>query len=164
MAFSVRYADATREHAWQLSQAMRQADRDEVRASGGFTPYDAALTSLEKSEVAWTLVFNDCIAAMWGLAAFPELGENVAVPWLLTTDVVDRYPMTFLRCCKSELDVLLDWYPVLVQAIDARHQVAVRWAKWLGFEVKPAAPHGVEGRPFHPIILRAKERVKEAAP
>ncbi|KKL18923.1 hypothetical protein LCGC14_2470690, partial [marine sediment metagenome] len=36
------------------------------------------------------------------------------------------------------------------------HIVAVRWLRWLGLEVLPALPLGVEQLPFHPFRMECE--------
>jgi hypothetical protein len=45
---------------------------------------------------------------------------------------------------------------VLENFIDARYEAAVRWAKWLGFDVGAPVPYGPAGMPFHPARLEAR--------
>lgn len=128
---------------------MRERDRDEVRASGGFSPMAALHESLRLSEFARTVFIAGEPAAMLGVA----IVGNQAVPWLLTTDAVDRYPCAFYRAAKTVLATIAQVYGELVQFVDARYPQALRFVEQLGFEVLPAIPFGAEQRPFHPIRL-----------
>jgi hypothetical protein len=41
----------------------------------------------------------------------------------------------------------------LENVVDARNTKSIRWLRRMGFEVLPAAPLGVEGRPFHLFVM-----------
>lgn len=128
---------------------MRQADKDEVLASGGFRPAQALRACLRRSEVARTVFVGDEALAMFGVIA----GDPVSTPWLLTTTAVDRYPMAFWRASKLVVPELRALYPLMAQAIDVRYTRAVSWARRLGFAVGEPVAYGMAGLPFHPIAL-----------
>jgi hypothetical protein len=46
-------------------------------------------------------------------------------------------------------------YGRMTNYVDARHTKAVRWIKWMGFEVLPAIPLGPQQALFHPFRLEA---------
>ncbi len=90
-------------------------------------------------------------AAIFGVVGV----EGGGVVWMLTSTLVDKYPLAFLRLCKPVVEALLVNYGRLFNAVDARYEVALRWASWLGFRVEDAAPFGVAGLPFHRIEIGA---------
>ena len=49
---------------------------------------------------------------------------------------------------------MLATYPLLRNYVDERNTMAIRWLEWLGFEILPVEPFGVEGLPFHPFEMR----------
>lgn len=165
MADEVQLLPATPAMAEELARTMRPEDAAEVFASSGKGPHAALVDSIERSDGALALLFDGEVAAMWGVAPVPGTaptllgGPLVGVVWLLTGAAVSRRRNTFLRLCRPAVRGLLRRYPVLVNAIDARYQVAVRWARWLGFRVDEPVPFGFEGRPFHFISLRRSDRV-----
>lgn len=140
------------DHVPLVAARMREADRAEVRASGGYGPEEALRTSLEQSEFARTVFVGKEAMAMFGIVMVGEW----AVPWLLTTDVVCRYPLTFWNASKVIFRELRDAYPAMVQFIDARHVSALSWARRLGFTVREPEPFGIEGRAFCPITIGSR--------
>ena len=50
---------------------------------------------------------------------------------------------------------MLKTYRVLTNYADARNTTAIRWLRWLGFNILPAIPFGLDGLPFHPFELGA---------
>lgn len=148
-----RIEPATVAHAVELAPRLRPADAAEVLASGGYAPLEALLESIKASDGAWAAYFAGELGCLFGVSAGPFLSFR-AYPWLLTSDVVARYPKTFLRACREVLAGWADRFGMLEQAIDARYTVALRWAARVGFEVAPPAPFGVAGLPFCRITLR----------
>lgn len=152
---------ATVRHAEALACVMREEDVVEVYASDALSPIDAALQSLERSEEAVTLLVDGEVAAMWGLCS-KDMPAGIACIWLFTGEAVTKHPRHFLE--KFDMRPFLARYPVLLNAIDARHKKALRWAGWLGCEILPAIPYGRHGLPFHPVVLTVKACASSSRP
>lgn len=148
----VRLEVATLRDVHRVAKAMRQPDQDEILASDGLRPAPCLRANLRRSEWARTAFVGNEPLAMLGVIATPW---GAAVPWLLTTEAVEKHPYAFWCACKSGLAAIRPLYPVLVQMIDARHTRALSWARRLGFEQLPAEPFGVAQIPFHPFVLRS---------
>lgn len=149
-ALEVELVPAQLRHVHMVAARMRAEDRAEVLASGLYRPAQALRASLRASEFARTAFIGREVLAMLGVA---KADDVVAVPWMLTTDAVEQHPMAFWRACKAGLAQMRELYPVMAQAIDARHGRALSWAKRLGFIVGDAAPFGRAGLQFHPIAM-----------
>jgi hypothetical protein len=134
--------EATVRQCFQMAPHLRQAEVDEVGALA-MSPLYALIYSLTHSLQAWTWLVDDKPAAMWGLRVDSMLG-NYAVAWLLTTDAVEKYPITFIKGCLKERDRMKQSFAVLENFVDARHETCLRWLQWLGFDIeapKPFGPH-----------------------
>lgn len=142
---------ATMEHAVILAERMRQADKDEVLAQSGAHPAFALGASLAVSEVAWTGLVDGEIVAMWGVGRSDELDDTVGVPWLLGTDLVEKHARRFLIHSRPLLEQVQERFPVLENHVDARNTVAIRWLRWLGFDIFATVPYGPYKLPFHPF-------------
>lgn len=157
-ARDVTVVDATSAHAAALVHSMRPADVEELRVSEGSpTPAQALEDGLLLSDAAFTILFGEEVGAMFGvcpvfIGASPPPGTGAV--WCLTGTAVDENPNGFLKATIQWLPFLLEFYPVLINHIDARHETALRWAKWAGFTILPAEPHGPFGLPFHTVVLR----------
>ena len=91
---------------------------------------------------------------MFGVAPRDILG-GVGSPWLLGTGDVERHAITFLRLNRQYVLRMLDIFPHLVNFVDARHTVAIRWLKWLGFKFAPGpVPYGMRGMPFYRFEMK----------
>lgn len=155
----VEIVAATAAHAEALAPRMRPAEVAEVVAAGGYSPLEALLESLQHSGVAFAALFDGEVACMWGVAHVRRsvTAGRVGAVWLLTSDLVEKHPKAFWRGCKAEILRLFGDYDVLFNAIDARHEKALRWAWRLGFPLEEPAPFGVEGRKFSFFRVRKED-------
>lgn len=140
---------ATRADAIALAPRLRAADVEEIRAASGRGALDALLRSFEFSTHVWAVRAADGRpVALWGVGPL-SLVEGRGCPWLLAADAFEALGPAIARKSRPLLAAMRDLYPRLENHVDARHRKAVRWLSWLGFTIDPAAPWGVEGRPFH---------------
>lgn len=149
MAVSVSIAPATHEHVGELVRRLRPVEAAEMRAATGREPMPIIINGLRDSTEAWSVFIEDELAMMGGviLARGPE-GLRFGIGWLLTTDVVERRKKTFWRLCCGLLPAVLSRWDEVANAIDCRHELAIRWATRLGFRLDPPLPIGVAGEPF----------------
>jgi hypothetical protein len=86
-------------------------------------------------------------AAVFGIG--PSLEDGLGVPWLLATEIIERYPITFYRASRTLFPRVAEGYERLVNWVDARNTLSLRWLVWLGFEMGPPVPFGARGLEFH---------------
>lgn len=144
---------AVPEHIYPIASDMRQVDIDEIMADSGLDPFQALESGLRDSCWCWTALYDGKPCFMFGLARFSILG-NSGSPWLLANNDYRKIKRIFLIESRKYVDLMLDECPELVNYVDARNKPAIRWLKWLGFEILPAIKHGRNGEPFHPFIKR----------
>ena len=129
---------------------MRAEEVAEVFAATGLEPEAALLTYMKLSVFSRAVFFDGELCTIFGVMETPE---GVGIPWLLSSDAVERHPLSFWRASKAILLELRKLYPVLLEYADARYTRCISWARRLGFTVAPAEPHGVLGLPFHPLAI-----------
>ena len=144
---------ATLEHAKRMAPNMRAEDAAEVWASLNELPLEALKTSLSWSLFAWTWLVDGEPAVMFGVGTANMLG-NVGIPWMLSTPLVEKHWITFLKGCKRNLPTLLRSWPHLENYVDARYTLCHRWLRWLGFTLDDPVPFGKDQLPFHRFQLR----------
>jgi hypothetical protein len=145
------------DHIFWLANNMAQADRDEVAAAVGMGPYRALKDSFDRSAAAWTGMINDKPIVMFGVTPLDILG-GIGSPWLLGTDEVLKYGFTFLRLSKRYVPRMLEMFPVLSNYVDARHERAIRWLRWLGFKLdNNSVPYGLWNMPFYRFEMRRRQ-------
>jgi hypothetical protein len=133
-----------------LAMTIRQEDREEIVASDGPDVYDTILESVRRSEEAWALLIDGELACIWGVVRSPNGLGSVAdgVVWMLSTNVINRKPKTFWRECKRLVPELVARWGLLVNAIDIRHEKAIRWGNRLGFRFTNVSRFGIGGNLF----------------
>lgn len=137
---------------------MREADRDEVMASGGITPLEALVLSVgyTASDMRWTILMDGVPAAMWGASADDTSADHGQV-WLLASPTIYKLGRRrFYAESRAYVSRMLDRFATLANYVDARNTVSMRWLENLGFRCLQIVPaFGFERRPF---VLYAKTR------
>jgi hypothetical protein len=134
-----------------LAPHMREADALEVKRSAGFTPLEACVQSVIASKGdAQALYIDGELVALFGIVRAEMLG--VAVPWLLTSDAVERHRGAFFRFALATIDRWAEEHPVLLQMVDEEYVSARLFLQRLGFTIHPPVTHGAARAPFHPAM------------
>lgn len=142
---SITIRPATRADAEFIAFNLRPSDRAEVEASAKQSPQEALVRSFEASRECFVAVADGDPVAIFGVG----LVGDVAVPWMLGTPVMRRYPVEVLRRAKAYVRRWLAEHRVLVNFVDARNKTSIRFLTRLGFTILPPQPHGPYGMPFH---------------
>lgn len=156
----VEFVQATQEHLSELARTMRPEDVQEV-VSLGDTPQRALEESYQRSILVHAALIDGEVAAVWGIVPWEGATGQIANVWMLSGGVVNRRKRAFLQGSRKVLGGLLSMYPVLVAYIGAEHQKAIRWARWLGMEVRRPVPMGNRGALFHTAIARRNRWASE---
>ncbi|WP_112953551.1 hypothetical protein [uncultured Agrobacterium sp.] len=151
---TVRVIEANRDHVDVIAPRMREADREEVFAAVGRGPASALLHSLERSDFAHTVLFDDVPELMFGCGTTNILTRTGA-PWLLGTDALERHARDFLRGSLHWVAEMRQRYTLLQNVVDDRNVVSKRWLQWLGFTLSDPQPFGYEQRPFRIFEMKA---------
>lgn len=138
-----------------MLREMRTVDRIEARAMG-LDLEQGLHQSIAQAHFARTALINGCLAAIGGcnLHPYSTLLTPMAVPWLVGTDVLTRYPGVLQREARRYIAAMLEAYPHLMNVVHAENRTAVRWLQRLGFTVHPARPLHT-GALFHVFEKRA---------
>jgi hypothetical protein len=150
-----KVVDAKAEHVWHIAAHMREADRMEVEATGKDNPFDAVNLSYKMSRKAWTAIVDDEPIMMFGVSPISEL-SGLGSPWLLGTDGVLKVKRQFIRECRGCLEDMISLYPRLINSVDVRNEVSIRWLHWLGFEFYEPISIGANGELFYPFYMEKK--------
>ncbi len=143
----VEIRPATVADALALAPRLRRADRREIEAAGGGDIAARLVSAVETSFDAQAVMKAGALVLLFGFAA-PDLFGNTAIPWALGTADAGRVLGTHARFVSAYLARVRQTYPHLVNLVDARNAVAIRWLSAIGFTVHPAAPLGADGAPF----------------
>ena len=143
---------ATIEHAKKMAPLTRDADREELWAASYQRPLDAMQMGLDFSDDAFVGCIDGEPIVMWGVALESLVGK-IGIPWMIATKQLDDVAIIFLRRCRGPVLEMLSNYGKLINYVDARNKRAVRWLKFLGFEIEDPKPYGVLGMPFHRFTM-----------
>ena len=141
-------------HAAFIAENMRKADVEEIWADSHRTPYNALVGGISVSEYPATGLVNGVPICMFGVGTSSAIDLH-GRPWLLSTPDVEKHSRKFLRLNKSYINLIKEDYSLLYNWVDERNVAAVRWLEWLGFDILPAMPYGLENMPFHYFEMRA---------
>ena len=143
---SVRLEPAGRKHARQLARCMREKDKIEIRASGGFIPEPAVRASINRSEEAYAAYVGDDLIAVFGVVRHAKQG--VSIPWAMTSEHLPQHALTFWRASKLTVNYLRDRHPCMMNMIHARYTEALNWLARLGFKICQPETYGRSGDLF----------------
>ncbi|WP_419810805.1 hypothetical protein [Bacterioplanoides sp.] len=134
------------EHIHYLSKHLRESDADEVRSASGeyslWKTLDAAVNASYECHVA---VDDDGIpVAVFGVAPYGEF----AAPWLLGTDSLLQHRRELMSWGRSFVQRWLEEHRQLMNFVDKRNAVSIRWLKRLGFTIGKEV---LLYDPFHPF-------------
>lgn len=147
----IEIVKATTEHARVIE--LRESDAREIAALG-MTKHEALQMSLDRSLWADAYLVDGEVAALMGVILPSLLGGSPAAAWLMTGTPVDRCRKDFLRLTRARVREMLAQHGTLTCNVHAEYAGAIRWLRWLGFEIGPARPTGSLGALFHEATLR----------
>ncbi len=122
--------EVTVEDVGDLSRNMRDVEVREILASHGLAPEEMLFESLRQSVESGVATVNGRVMCIWGVT---RVSPGVGCAWMLTSNLVERYPKAFMRKCRQVIEGMFDRWDVLVNLIDCRHVQSIRWAEHLGF-------------------------------
>lgn len=144
------YRPSKIEDCLELAPILRKQDVDEVAASHGLNPVTALRLSFKISNECNSIIHEGKVVGMFG---YGSDGGTVAVPWLLASDKIKEISREFLPQSKLWVDKVAEDYDVLVNYVDVRNTVAIRWLKFLGFKFIRRIEHfGKAQVPFYEFV------------
>jgi hypothetical protein len=145
---------ATLEDALFLAPRLRKADRQEIEAlRGPGQEAQALLDGVRLSKPAYAICNSGGeVVGIYGAA--PLEGEpQAAAIWMLGSDGLTADARSFLRQSRGHIKDLQDRYNLLLNCVDARNAVHIRWLQWLGFTFIQYLPgYGRNGEPFWEFV------------
>ena len=150
---NVEIVQATMEHAEDMLPRVRQADIEEFYATAKWSPEMTLRFAIKHSTHRWAGIVDGQVVAIFG-ASLASILTGTGIPWLISSNEVERYQMTFLRHSRPLLAEMLKEYRLLENYADARNVKACCWLRWMGFKFDEARPFGALGLPFHRFEMR----------
>lgn len=132
---------ATDAHIPLIAARIRPADMREVWALYRQTPLECLNESFRISRLAWTGLVDGVPICMFGAVQADPSGR-AGRPWMIGTDLLDRYEIVFLRRCREQVETMQMCFESLENVVDARNVRAIKWLRWLGFSFSEPEPMG----------------------
>ena len=123
------------------------ADRDELLAMGFFHVQSALERGIMVSRDPKAGCANGEVKCLFGVVP-PTALSWIATPWLIGTVDLKQHGTRFLRESRVYFDEWKQAYEELANYVDVRHTAAIRWLKWLGFQMDEPKPFGPQQLPF----------------
>ena len=104
---------------------------------------------LKQFGMSFTGIVNNIPIAAGGV--FP-LWDGVAEGWVLGTDQMHKYPITIARVIKHRTEIMCknNLFKRLQTSVKADCEIAIRFAKWLGFKPEGLMKHyGPDGSDYY---------------
>lgn len=152
MAARLEVVPATAEYGRAVAASMRPADIAEVWAIAHHSPMQAIELSLAAPGEHLAFIANDMVLAVFGCSATGLAG--VGTPWLLGAVGVERYARQFVDLGRAYVARWATEYDELINVVDARNTVSIRWLRWLGFAFHDPVLLGPDACLFLPFHLR----------
>ena len=124
--------EATPEHIEYIIKNLRRSDiLEAIAVTGG--SYDVAVRiSVLLSDVCLSGLCEGIPVCLFGVVP-ASMVERSGRIWLVGTDNIDKYKLTFLRENRRLVKDLLNGYDLLYNYVDCRNKTAIKWLRWLGF-------------------------------
>lgn len=147
MSAKITIEEATVAMATYVGQNMRRSDREEVLASHGHSPVDAAVQSVMSSRFAYCGLADGVPFYLFGLRDGTAV-HPVGSVWGLGTDQVARHAKSFWPASVNFIAFCRGHVERLENHVDVRNRISIAWLKRLGFRFDEPAPYGKAGLPF----------------
>ena len=129
----------TLEAATEVASNLRPEDRREIEEGHGVDPFTTIISKAQEGSCVYFNVPNGKTAGMAGV-------EDDGMIWMLTTEAIYEYPLTFAR--ESKRYVERQSHDPLWNIIDKRNTVHLKLLKFLGFKFLEEIFHGPNHLPF----------------
>ena len=129
----------TLEAANEVASNLRPEDRREIEEGHGLDSFTTIISKAQEGSCVYFNVPNGKTAGMAGV-------EDDGMIWMLTTEAIYEYPLTFAR--ESKRYVERQTHDTLWNIIDKRNTVHLKLLKFLGFKFLEEIFHGPNNLPF----------------
>jgi len=129
---------ATVEAAIEVASNLRYEDRRELVEGWGLDPIEALTEAASRPFCVYFTVPNGKTAGMAGI--------DEGVIWMLCTEAIHEYPLTFAREAKRFIDSRKE--KLLYNVVDGRNHVHIKLLRFLGFKLIRVISFGPNQLPF----------------
>lgn len=122
------------------------AQREQIEALGE-RPREWIRLLVSQSRIAWTVLVDDKPVVIWGVKC--TLSSAEADVWLAITDFAREHVRPLVKGTLAELNQLLETRDALNTVVPTTDLRALRWCRFLGFEIVESFQVAHEGRIFY---------------
>ena len=142
------YSTPTAEDMREIARMMRAEDRRELVGMVGDNIEGETLFCLEASECAYICKLDGVPLAAFGVVRESPF-ENIGVIWMLATTETAKHKIYTGKKTREGIKAFLKDWDYLYNYVDAGNDGTIKWLKWIGAKVYPAAPYGLYGNLYH---------------
>lgn len=151
----VKIEQPTDEYLAYLSQNLRGIDVREMWLMHRYTPRIAIKSGAQLSDKCFVVTADGIPVIIFGVEG-EGLSDRASI-WMLATDQIKRIQKSFLKRSRAVFLDLINDYDMVYNYVYEKNSIALRWLKWLGFNIHEAEPTGAEGALFHLVEYRRKK-------
>lgn len=134
----------------RLDEEAREVDRNEVEILTGRPFVRSLWESIRITPEPYALESDGDLIFLFGLAGVE--GGSIRHPWALGTDAVMKYPRLIAEVSKETVANWSEVCQVMTNLVYSENDVAIRWLKWLGFEMLEPYNVGPNDALFLPFL------------
>lgn len=161
-----RVRKTKKQDCYELSERVREVDKQEIWSSGRFTPIKALLEGFEISgDHCYTLLLSESVSKhmsiekVVGIFGVSKVQEDTGIVWLIGSDDMTKHKKDFYKVSKKYLKLFLQEFKTVFNYVDDRNKTTARWLHKLGFNLITREPEfGVDKIPFN-LFLKGKSYV-----
>jgi hypothetical protein len=126
-----------------VSSNLREEEADFARRFTSRTADRALINSYNQSIDKWCLTLDGEPVVIFGILN-PEEGESV-YSWMGATEKIKDAPFQIARKSKHVINELKYFYKTIVGFVDKKHEVSVKWHKFLGYNLEEKVTDNGDG-------------------
>lgn len=141
-----------------LAPKMRQADRDEIKASDNVGAVEALMTPFEyKGHRTWSVIGTDEEYVIGMFGSVPTLDPEYGIAWLLSSEELFNYKKEFIKQSPEWIEEMGKGYKYLYNWVDCRNEKSIKWLRYLGFNtIRRDEQYGKGKLPFYLMMKEIK--------
>lgn len=141
-----------------LAPKMRQADRDEIKASDNVGAVEALMTPFEyRGHRTWSVIGTDEEYVIGMFGSVPTLDPDYGIAWLLSSEELFKYKKEFIKQSPQWVDEMGKGYRYLYNYVDCRNEKSIKWLMYLGFNtIRREEEYGKGKLPFYLMMKEIK--------
>jgi len=124
----------TQKHINELSENIRDADKEEVIAKTGKQDFKKVIVQgWLMADTCKTVLVDNKVAFVYGIVESDH--KDIGSPFMLATPLVSKIKIPLIRNCRQRVYEMEQKYKMLFNYIDSRNDLHLRFIKWCGFEI-----------------------------